>query len=736
MSASAPVNDDTPGGPDGHQNTGSIHREPQSDAVERVMLVQSTVTLVEGSTFCVSGHDGDIDPLRPDGLFVQDTRVISRWELRLDGMPIEPLGVVAAEPYESVFVGRAAPRTGHTEGTVIVERHRMVGQGMREDIRLRNYGGEPAGVDLTLTAGADFADLFLVKERRLAHVPPVGHHHVGGDLVYWLDRPGAQRGIRISAPGAISSPHTLTFRIVVPARDEWSTTIEAVPSAQGVDLEFLYPADRPFADTAPAQRMRDWRDETPDAVTTNRVLADALRTSERDLGALRIQDPEHPEDQVVAAGAPWFMALFGRDSLLTGWMMLPFAPRLTLGTLRTLGRLQGQRLDARTEEQPGRILHEVRLGVDLSLVLGGASVYYGSIDSTPLFVMLVGRALRWGIPAEDLHEFRPAVERALDWIIHYGDRDGDGFVEYERSSDRGLLNQGWKDSSDGITFRTGATARPPVALAEVQGYSYGAMRAGADLLRAWGDDAAARAWDERAAILRTRFDEAFWMPAENTYALALDVDKRQVDSVASNIGHCLWSGIVPPSRADAVIDRLIAPDMFTGFGIRTLSAQSGAYNPVSYHNGSVWPHDTVLAAAGMASYGRRDAAATVIEGLLDALEAHGGRLPELFCGFSRAEKPVPVSYPASCSPQAWAAATPFEILRIAVGLDLDLPHGVARVEATPAVIGSVRIDRLPAGHARLDVTADTTHAALGGLPGDLAASTTAGPGVLPIVTDA
>ena len=700
--------------------------DPRPAGVARVLLVQSTVTLVEGSTFCVSGHDGDIDPLRPEGLFVQDTRVVSRWELRLDDIPIEPLGVVAAEPYESVFVGRAAPRAGHVEGTVIVERHRMVGQGMREDIRLRNYGAEPAGVDLTLTADADFADLFLVKEHRLAHAPTVGHHHVGGDLVFWLDQPGTQRGIRISAPGAVSSPHTLTFRVVVPARGEWRTTVEVVPSAQGVDLEFLYPVDRPVADTAPAQRMRDWRDETPRTVTANRVLADALRTSERDLGALRIQDPDHPEDDVVAAGAPWFMALFGRDSLLTGWMMLPFAPRLTIGTLRTLARLQGTRLDARSEEQPGRILHEVRLGADLSLVLGGASVYYGSIDSTPLFVMLVGRALRWGIPAGDLAEFRPAVERALDWIVRYGDRDGDGFVEYLRSSDRGLLNQGWKDSADGVTFHTGGTARPPVAMAEVQGYAYGAMRAGADLLRAWGDEAAAGAWDERAEALRIRFDEAFWMPAEGTYALALDADKRQVDAVASNVGHCLWSGIVSPHHADAVIDRLIAPDMFTGFGIRTLSAQAGAYNPVSYHNGSVWPHDTVLAAAGMAAYGRRDAAATVIGGLLDALEAHGGRLPELFCGFSRTDKPVPVTYPASCSPQAWAAATPFELLRIAVGLDLDLPRGVARVAATPAVVGSVHIERLPAGSARLHVTADPVHAELRGLSGDAAVAHASG----------
>jgi len=683
--------------------------------IGRVVQPSSGLTLVEGSTFCVSGRDGDIEPYRAEGLFVRDTRVVSRWQLRVDGMPVEALTVIPAEPYECVFVGRAAPRAGHPEGTIVVERRRLVGEGMREDITLRNYGPEPAAVEVSLAVEADFADLFLVKEHRLAQAPAVGHRHVGGDLLFWLERPDAERGVRISAREAHSGPHGLTFRAVVPPRQSWTGTVEVVPSVHGREFERLYPAGRPIELTEPARRMRGWHEEAPRRSIESTVLADALRVSERDLGALRISDPEHPEDDVVAAGAPWFMALFGRDSLITSWMMLPYAPRLALGTLRTLARLQGSRVDQRTEEQPGRILHEVRLGADLSLALGGESVYYGSIDSTPLFVMLIGRALRWGVPAEELLEFRPAVERALAWIEHYGDRDGDGFVEYQRSTDRGLLNQGWKDSADGVSFRSGLTALPPIALAEVQGYCFAALTAAAALFRAWGEPEAARRHEQRAAQLRERFDAAFWMPEAGFYAMALDGAKRQVDAVSSNIGHCLWTGIVPPERAEQVIERLLAPDMFSGFGIRTLSSMAGSFNPASYHNGSVWPHDSVLAAAGMSAYGRRDAAATVVSALLDALEAFDGRLPELFCGFDRAEKPLPVPYPTSCSPQAWSAATPFEMLRLALGLEVDVTAGLAAAGPTPAAVGRVSVQGIEVGGLQIDVEADPAGAVVRGL---------------------
>ncbi|NLE71866.1 MAG: amylo-alpha-1,6-glucosidase, partial [Actinomycetales bacterium] len=431
--------------------------------------------------------------------------------------------------------------------------------------------------------------------------------------------------------------------------------------------------------------------------------------TERDLGALRIVDPAHPDDDVVAAGAPWFMALFGRDSLLTSWMAVPFAPSLAIGTLRTLARLQGRRDDPMTEEEPGKILHEVRLGMDHDLALGGSSVYFGSIDATPLFVVLVDRALRWGAPAGTIAPLLPAVDAALEWMTTHGDRDGDGFLEYQRRTDRGLVNQGWKDSYDSIAFPDGTFAVPPIALAEVQGYAYAAYRARAHLADVLEEGRGADEWRRRAADLQRTFDDAFWLPDRGWYALALDRDKRPVDALASNMGHCLWSGIVPPHRAPQVADALLSPEMFTGFGIRTLGSGSAAYNPVSYHNGSVWPHDTTLAVSGLARYGCTEQAERVLEALLRAARAFRGRLPELFCGFDAADKPVPVPYPTSCSPQAWAAAAPYELLRAALRLDACVPHG--ELHAAP-----VRVDGLPLGTTRATLVADETTVAVTDLP--------------------
>lgn len=687
-----------------------------------VLQPQVSITLVEGSSFCVSRTNGDILPNQADGLFVQDTRVLSRWQLRIDGHEIEPLSAIPAEPYESRFVGRIPPRPGAIEPTVIVERHRLVGQGMREDITLTNYGAEAAGLDVVLHVDADFADLFEVKERR----PVRGLDVVSrseGDSLHFLIGAGAPdaRGVRVTAPGAQAAPGALLFRVAVPAGGSWSASVEVLATVAGSELSASFPLDRPLESTEPARRMRGWRDAAPAIAVENTVLTAALSTSERDLGALRIVDPASPDDDVVAAGAPWFMALFGRDSLLTSSMMLPFAPGLALGTLRTLARLQGTREVAMTEEQPGRILHEVRLGADASLALGGDRVYYGAIDSTPLFVMLVGQALRWGVPVAELAPLKPAVDRAIAWIDRYGDRDGDGLVEYRRTTDRGLANQGWKDSADSIAHRDGRDAEAPIALAEVQGYCYAALLAAADLEEALGDPDRAPELRRRAETLRDRFHEAFWMPDEGFYALALDAHKQPLRVLTSNIGHCLWSGIVPPEAADAVVERLLAPDLFTGFGVRTLSSQSRRYNPASYHNGSVWPHDTVLAAAGAARYGRRDAAVTIVGGLLDALEAFGGRLPELFCGFARDDKPVPIPYPSSCSPQAWAAATPFEILRICLGLDADVPRGAFAASPAPDAIGRVEVTGLPVAGARVDIVADERGVRLSGLPAGLQA---------------
>ncbi|HLT84573.1 MAG TPA: glycogen debranching N-terminal domain-containing protein [Phototrophicaceae bacterium] len=660
-----------------------------------IAVSPTTVTLVEGSSFCVSGASGDIEPGRSEGLFVQDTRVLSRWQLFVDDAPVEPLAVLPEEPYEAVFVGRAPVRPGNVEPTLVLERRRYVGQGMREDLLLRNYGSETAGVTLRLLVGADFADLFEVKEGRFPQPPVVDRTASGSGLTLSAQRAGSTRGVRVSAAGAVVSEEQLRFTVTVPAGGTWTATLEVAPSIEGEELAAPFPLDEPVDQAEPVRRMRGWRASVPDIRVEDPALAEALHRSEEDLGALRIVDPRHPEDDVVAAGAPWFMALFGRDSLLTSWMTLPFSPDLALGTLRTLARMQGRRHDPMTEEQPGKILHEVRRGADLSLALGGDSVYYGSVDSTALFVMLVGHAARWGVPARDLEPLLPAVDAALDWILELGDRDGDGFVEYERATDRGLANQGWKDSSDAIAFRDGVAASTPIALAEVQGYSYAAFRAKADLDERRGDHAGARRWRERAAALKQRFHEAFWLPDEGFYALALDRDKRPVDAIASNAGQCLWTGIVEESVAGQVVERLLSPEMFTGFGIRTLGTSNARYNPVSYHNGSVWPHDTALVAAGIAAYGYETEARRVVDGLIDASRAFGGRLPELFCGFDRAEKPVPVPYPTSCSPQAWAAAVPFELLRIALGLaPAGEAGGTLEIGSGDRRLGVVEIDRL------------------------------------------
>jgi glycogen debranching enzyme len=310
-------------------------------------------------------------------------------------------------------------------------------------------------------------------------------------------------------------------------------------------------------------------------------------------------------------------------------------------------------------------------------------VYYGTADATPLFVMLLGELARWGLPPEDVDELLPHADRALEWITKFGDRDGDGFVEYQRTTDHSLVNQGWKDSFDGITFDTGQIAEAPIALAEVQGYVFGAYIARAQLARARGDEETAAHWTEAAYKLARAFNRTFWLPDRGYFALGLDGDKRPIDALGSNMGHCLWTGIVDRAKAESVAEHLVSRQMFSGFGVRTLSSAAGAYNPMSYHNGSVWPHDNAICAAGLMRYGFIPEAQQIATGILQAAEWFGGRLPELFCGFDRSDFAAPVAYPTSCSPQAWAAAAPFLLLRTLLRFDPAITEG--RVWCAPAV---------------------------------------------------
>jgi glycogen debranching enzyme len=445
-----------------------------------------------------------------------------------------------------------------------------------------------------------------------------------------------------------------------------------------------------------------------------------IKRSAEDLGALRIFDPDYPERAVMAAGAPWFMTLFGRDSLITSWMALIVDPDLAMGTLQTLARFQGEQVDPRTEEEPGRILHEMRFGESSSLSLGGGRRYYGSADATPLFVMLLGELRRWGLAREAVDELLPHADRALQWIEDFGDRDGDGYVEYQRASDRGLLNQGWKDSHDAIRYANGEVAKPPIALAEIQGYVYNAYLARAHFAMEVGDEAVHRRYSQKALDLRTAFNRDFWLDDRGYIALGLDAEKKPIDSVTSNPGHCLWTGILDEDKGRAVAERIMSDELFTGWGVRTLSRSNPGYNPISYHCGSVWPHDSAIAAAGLMRYGYVEDAQRVMMGLIDAGVAQGGRLPELFAGIDRSELPMVVSYPTSCSPQAWAAASPLLFLRTFLRLNPQLPSG--KVWLSPAIpdeIGRLRVDRIPLAGRRVTVEVENGNVKVEGLPSDV-----------------
>jgi len=570
--------------------------------------------------------------------------------------------------------------------------------------------------DIELLVDADQADLFDVKGGRTTQGAEATREVVDGSLVIEAARHGQRRGSSIRAQGAEASTDGLRFRATVPARGKWTTSVIVVPLVNGQP-----PAD-PFTEARlprhreGVRRHRAWEENVPQVTVTDSNLQEVLNRSQSDLGSLRIFDDHHPGRVAVAAGAPWFMALFGRDSLLSSYMSLLVSPNLAAGTLQTLAGLQGTKVDPDSEEEPGRIPHEVRLGVTAGLSLGGTA-YYGTADATPLFVGVLGELSRWGLSREIIHPLLPHADRALDWIEKYGDRDGDGFVEYQRPNDHGLVNQGWKDSWDGINFADGTIAEAPIALCEVQAYVYSAY-IGRSLLARWdGDKALEQHWADKGAALKAEFNEKFWLPDKGYFAVALDKDKRPVDACTSNMGHCLWTGIVDEDKAPSVVEHLMSPQMFTGWGIRTLGSDMGAYNPVSYHNGSVWPHDSALVATGLMRYGFVEEARRVASGLIDAAEHFDGRLPELFCGFDRGEFPGPVPYPTACSPQAWAAAAPVQLMRVLLRFDPVYTHGVVHLAPIlPEDMGDFQAANVLIDTSRITIRAHGTGGSIDGLP--------------------
>ena len=674
---------------------------------ESERVPEATVTLVRGSTFAILDRSGDIRPGSVCGLFVGDTRVCSTLSLTIDGHPLESLTASDGSATEAMFVSRTIDRE------LLVLRNVAVDRGMSSTVTVRNLSSTARTVEVRCSFGTDLADVFAVKEgRAVSRSHPCrsepGRATFGDDA--------GDRGLVVRWPTAhsCSDDGSVTWEVELGPRGEWVVTLDFAAIRGGDEVR---PAESGGVAADDDEALRRWSDSLPTIDTDIDGLEATYRRSCADIGGLRLFDPGH-DDPVIAAGAPWFMTLFGRDSILTSWMPMWIDPNLALATATTLARLQGTRDDPDTEEQPGRILHEVRFSKGSSLDLDHGEIYYGTADATPLFVMLVGELWRWGTPLEQLTPLMGAVDAALGWIDGPGDLDGDGFVEYRRRSASSLVNQGWKDSFDGVSFADGSLPDAPIALAEVQAYSYGAWRAGARLAAAMGDTSLAEERDRRAEALRYRFERDFWLADRGAFAIALDADKRPVDAIASNMGHCLWTGIVSDrDKIAAVAGWLASPEFFTGWGVRTLARSMGRYNPLSYHNGSVWPHDTAICIAGLSRVGHHREASIIAAGLLDAASAVGGRLPELFSGLDRAEVPVPVDYPASCSPQAWASAAPLFVIRSLLGIEPDLPDGTFVIDPRlPDGSKRLRLDGMWVGGRRVGVHVEPGRALVSGLP--------------------
>jgi glycogen debranching enzyme len=609
------------------------------------------VSILKGSAFVVSDRIGDIAPRvgDPTGLFYRDMRHLSRWELRLNGRELEALAAESLEYDEAVFYLVEPTGTVYRNPAMSLIRRREVADGMREQLELINHGLHEAHVEITILFDADFADLFEVKDELSKHGELYRHRSPDGvTLGYLREEPStaAGRGVGefrretyIRAADAFFTEQSLTFRVTVPPHGTWTQTVWVwVGTARDEPVpQRMHRPDMPAS-------LEEWLAVAPKVDTDWHELRQVYRRSLVDLAALRFYPESVPDASLPAAGLPWFMTLFGRDSLLTSYQAIPFAPELARTTLLALGAHQATGWDDFRDAEPGKILHEIRHG---ELAVFGErphSPYFGSADATPLYLVVLDEYERWTGDTETVRRLEGSARAALEWIERYGDIDGDGYIEYRsRNLHTGLANQCWKDSDGSIVHPNGRLAALPRAVCEIQGYAYDARVRTARLARdVWGDQGLAARLEKDASALRAAFDRDFWLEEQGFYALALDGDKAPVPTLTSNIGHLLWSGIVPDERVESVVAHLMSDAMFSGWGVRTLADGQPVYNPIEYHNGTVWPHDTALVAAGLARYGRRHEANRLAVALLEAARHFRYRLPEAFAGYPRAMTHVPV----------------------------------------------------------------------------------------------
>jgi glycogen debranching enzyme len=579
-------------------------------------------------------------------------------------------------------------------------RRREVADGMREHLELHNHGLDTVEVEISILFDADFADVFEVKDELSKSGQLYRQREDDGVTLGYL-REEFRRETYIHARDAFFTEESLTFRVSLQPHQSWSATIfVTVGTARSEPMpQRMHRPEMPVS-------LEGWLAAAPKVDTDWHELRQVYRRSLIDLAALRYYPESVPDSSLPAAGLPWFMALFGRDSLITSFQAIPFVPELARTTLLALGAHQATGWDDFRDAEPGKILHELRDGELAHFGERPHSPYFGSADSTPLFLVVLDEYERWTGDTATVRRLEGSARAALEWIERYGDADGDGYIEYQtRNPHTGLDNQCWKDSYNSIVYPDGRLATPPRACCEIQGYAYDARIRTARLAReVWNDEALADRLERDAARLRAAFDRDFWLPEQGFYALALDGDKKPVPTLTSNIGHLLWSGIVLDERVESVVAHLAGDAMFSGWGVRTLADGQPVYNPIEYHNGTVWPHDTALVAAGLARYGRRHDANRLVVALMDAAAHFAYRLPEAFAGYARSETVVPVEYPTACSPQAWASGAPLLLLRVMLGLE-PMSNGLLVRPHLPAEVSRLVLRGLPGRWGRTDAVA-------------------------------
>ncbi|MFU8871269.1 glycogen debranching N-terminal domain-containing protein [Micromonospora sp. SL4-19] len=680
-------------------------------------LLHDLVGVLFAPTSALGDAAGQIRPAGVQGVFHADARVLSRAELRVDDQEPEALTHGPDGPHGARFVALARwLGDPGPDPTVRIDRTRQAGpRGVTEELRVASTASVPVRATVSVDLACDLAPIEVVKSG--ASAPQLEAKAGEPGRIEW-----AAEGTTVTVTGEAAVVDATGDRALAP-RLSWP--VELAPGAT-VTLRWRLTVTDPRAVVVAPPAGPEW--SVPEVRADDRRLVRLLDRSLADLRGLRLAEPANPEDVFLGAGVPWFLTLFGRDSLWAARMMLPLGTELAAGTLRVLARRQGARVDVNTGEAPGKILHELRRH-EFALPaheLRLPPAYYGTVDATMLWVGLLHDAWRWGLPADQVEPLLPHLEAALGWLGDHADADGDGFVEYIDTTGRGLANQGWKDSGDAVRFRDGRLAKPPIVLAEVQGYAYQAAMHGADLLDAFGRPGADR-WRGYADELARRFRAAFWV--DGRYgpqpALALDRDKRPVDSLTSNIGHLLGTGLLSDGESAQVAALLSTEALAGGFGLRTMSTDDAGFSPLSYHCGTVWAHDTAIVLGGLARAGFADAALRLADGLLDAAEAFDYRLPELHGGDDRGlGRPVP--YPASCRPQAWSAAAAVALLQAGVGLYPDVPAG--QVEVRPLAgpeLGALDASGLRVAGTPVTVQVDGSgHPVLTGLPAGLTSTVT------------